>query len=171
MTVAIIATVLVGALLLAYGRFAWRRTGLPGADILGADTGIIPPLTLASEQHRLVGRPDYLVRNEYGIIPVELKSAEMPRKGPHRSHKMQVAAYCLLAEEHFGEPVPYGLLRYRNGSYKVEFTAELRTRLLRTVTEVHTAVSVGSECHISHSHINRCTKCRHKASCGENLLK
>ncbi len=55
-----------------------------------------------SEAHGLSGRPDYVIKLADNLIPVEEKKGRTPQ-GPLYSHILQVAAYCLLIEETFGE--------------------------------------------------------------------
>src|SRR5256885_6060250 len=68
---------------------AGKRSGLPSGQLIYSDTGFavghIAPTTLneqgvkqerplVSQRFGLTGRPDYLVRTDEGIIPVEAKS-------------------------------------------------------------------------------------------------
>src|SRR5690242_8328119 len=100
--------------------FGWRlfvTSGLPARKILYADVGSSFPqaVPLISRRYGLTGKPDYIVRVESGLVPVEVKSGRSPHSGqPHEGHMFQVAAYCLLVEDLYGVPVPYGLIHYED---------------------------------------------------------
>ncbi len=119
--------VAVGA---AYGLAARRRERARG-ELVAIDAGA--PVTLRSERYRLTGRPDVLRRLPDGrVVPVELKSRPAPITGPSPSHRIQVAAYCLLVEETTGRAPPYGLLVYGDGAeFTVPWTPAARAELLR----------------------------------------
>jgi CRISPR-associated exonuclease Cas4 len=64
-------------------------------------------------------------------VPIEIKHRATPRGGPTRSHRIQVAAYCLALESMTGRPPPYGLLRYSDGGeFRVPWDAAARAELL-----------------------------------------
>jgi CRISPR-associated exonuclease Cas4 len=158
-----------------FGRRLFIRTGLPSRAILYADVGSSfpqsAPLTSAgSRRYGLTGKPDYLVRVEDGVVPVEVKSGRSPDSGrPHEGHLFQLAAYCLLVEDLYRVPVPYGLVRYQDRSLPVEYTPDLRARLLGILDEIRVAKS-DAECHISHTQVGRCRSCGFGSVCGESLI-
>lgn len=48
-----------------------------------------------------------------------------------RSHRIQVAAYCLLIESATGRAPPYGVLRYSDGGeFRITWDAPARAELL-----------------------------------------
>ena len=155
--------------------FGWRlflRTGLPSREILYADVGRSFPQSapLTSRRYGLTGKPDYLVRIENGLVPVEVKSGRSPDSGrPYDGHLFQVAGYCLLVEDLYRVPVPYGLVRYEDRILPVEYTPDLRARLLGIMDEIR-AARQGVECHISHSQAGRCHSCGFRSVCGESLI-
>lgn len=150
---------------------ARERTALPAGKILYSDTirEERSSETLISWQHGLKGRPDYIVETAEGIVPIEIKSTFLPRSGrPYESHVMQLACYCLLCEEAMNVLVPFGLIRYRNGEVRVEYTPELRARLLSLLEEIRKAQST-CVIHRNHSQSRRCAGCGFQAICGESL--
>lgn len=178
-------------LLLAVALGAWlasrlgaRRAGLPAGRIIYSDTGApvgrIAPVSLnergerqekplLSHRYGLVGRPDYLVRTEGGIVPVEAKSTASPAIGvPYESHLMQLAVYCLLVEEATGEDVPYGVIRYRDRQLRVDYTGGLRESLLELLAEMREAREA-SDVHRSHDETARCAGCGYREICVESL--
>lgn len=165
-----------------------RRAGLPKGALLYSDTG--RPVgrvaraevgrdgkkqerPLVSEALELVGRPDYLIEAEGGVVPVEVKSTACPASGrPYDSHLAQLAAYCLLVEDVLGAEVPYGLVKYRDREVRVEYTDEMRERALALVEELKAdmnASAEGREVHRSHDDPRRCAGCSLRDVCTESL--
>ena len=165
--ISIIAAIL--AWLLGRPRFA--QTGLLALKIRYANVGTIyQQPSLISARYGLSGRPDYLVRVDDGVVPVELKSGRSPRSGrPYKGHMLQLAAYCLLVEDVCQAFVPYGLLQYEDRCIRVEYTSSLRRDLLGTLQEMRTAKR-GGELHINHNCPAKCRSCGCRAVCGEGLL-
>lgn len=161
-----------------------RRANLPEGRIIYSDTGSpvgrIAPVTLnergerqekplLSHRHGLVGRPDYLVRTDDGIVPVEAKSTTCPANGvPYDSHLMQLASYCLLVEETTDQRVPFGVIRYRDRQLRVDYTDELRETLLSLLAEMREARR-DEDVHRSHDERARCAACSYREICDESL--
>ena len=165
-----------------------KRAGLPAGALLYSDTG--RPVgrvagtevgrdgkrqerPLVSEALELVGRPDYLIEVEGGVVPVEVKSTACPAGGrPYDSHLAQLAAYCLLVEDVLGANVPYGLVKYRDREVRVEYTEELRGWALALVEELKADMNAsanGEEVHRSHDAPRRCAGCSLRDVCTESL--
>ncbi len=165
-----------------------KRAGLPKGSLLYSDTG--RPVgrvagtevgrdgkkqerPLVSETLELVGRPDYLIEVEGGVVPVEAKSTACPTSGrPYDSHLAQLAAYCLLVEDVLGARVPYGLVKYRDREVRVEYTDEMREQalaLIEGMKEDINASANGEEVHRSHDDPRRCAGCSVRDACTESL--
>ena len=166
-----------------------KRSGLPAGALLYSDTGrpvgrvapaevnregVRQERPLVSRSLGLVGRPDYLIEAEGGVVPVEVKSAACPKGGrPYDSHLAQLAAYCLLVEDVLGARVPYGLVKYRDREVRVEYTPELRARALALIGEMRedsAAANAGREVHRSHDDPRRCAGCSVRDACTESLV-
>ena len=108
-----------------------KHTGIPGGRIIYADPGVWKRNNkpLYNADIGLTGKPDYLINIDNCIIPAEVKSSYAPRS-PYDSHILQLAAYCVLVETTYGKRPPYGLLRYRNRTFKIKFTADLKEEVL-----------------------------------------
>jgi CRISPR-associated exonuclease Cas4 len=146
-----------------------RRSGLPDGDIVYEDTSGTNSEVLFSAKHRLRGKPDYLLEDADGLVPVEVKSSAAPRNGkPYPSHLMQLAVYFLLVEEVLKEEAPYGLLRYRDRTLRVENTDELREELLDVIEKMRSILREG-EAHRNHNQTRRCAGCSVASSCDERL--
>jgi len=158
-----------GLLLLRRARCLHKQTGLPQGRVIYADTGTWNHCErpLFSSRYLLTGRPDYLVDDGRTKIPVEVKSTFCP-PSPYRSHVLQLAAYCLLVEEEYRQPPPYGIIKYCNQTYAVEYTAQLRAKLLSVLAEMRQDLAA-AEAGPSHANPNRCWGCGYREKCGEEL--
>jgi CRISPR-associated exonuclease Cas4 len=141
----LVIVLVVLALLLARGAkrgIAETGISLSGVSILHSDTGGGEELAqpLRSETHKIIGKPDYILKTPDGIIPVEVKPTRQATK-PYPSDIMQLAAYCLLVEENFDTVPPFGLLRYANLTFKVKWDAELRENLFEILDEMRELAS------------------------------
>jgi CRISPR-associated exonuclease Cas4 len=147
-----------------------RQTGLPlNARVVYTDTGVWKKVErpLFSRRYQLTGKPDYIVEEDGALIPVEVKPSRVA-KLPHESDVMQLAAYALLIEETHGTAPRYGLLKYRDAVFQIDFTDEVRARLLDlmdTARQDFTARDVAR----SHAELRRCRVCGYRAECGQAL--
>ena len=150
---------------------ARRRTaaGLPAGRVVYTDTGqgskvekpLFDPIS------GLVGRPDYLVEQDGVLIPVEVKSSYAPTE-PHDSHVYQLAAYCLLVLKVYGKRPSHGLLRYRNRTFAIDFTADLEASLLDRLAEMRLQEKE-AEADRSHQSPARCAACGYRQICDQRL--
>ena len=108
-----------------------RKRGLPKGTLIYDDLAHdgTPADPFYSARYGLSGKPDMILRDGDRIIPVELKHTP-GRERPFPGHTLQLAAYCLLIEEHYGIRPEYGIIRYRDKQFKVPFTKELERKLL-----------------------------------------
>jgi CRISPR-associated exonuclease Cas4 len=167
----LVAAVLAGLgfWLLVHSAVARRETGLPVGRVTYVDTGAWARCErpLYSNQHRLTGRPDYLVRARKGVVPVEVKSGAAPKQ-PYDAHVLQLAAYCLLVEEQENQRPPYGILKYDDRSFELEYTPAVRTELLQTLAAMRGTLE-SSRVHRSHQELPRCRGCGYREICDERL--
>ena len=146
-----------------------EEAGLPAGRVTYVDTGAWKRCErpLYSSRYRLTGRPDYLVQGRKGVIPVEVKSGASPDQ-PYRAHILQLAAYCLLVEEQEGRAPAYGILKYDDRAFEVDYTAALRTRLLRSVASIRRGLSA-PDVPRSHEQAARCRGCGYRGQCDQRL--
>jgi CRISPR-associated exonuclease Cas4 len=159
----------LGLWLLVRSGAARRVAGLPPGRVIYADTGAWARCErpLFSARHRLTGRPDYLVHSREGLIPVEVKSGAVPRQ-PYAGHVLQLAAYCLLVEDQEGRAPPYGILKYSDRAFEIDFTPALRTRLLETLDALRQDLRE-VEVDRSHDEPGRCAGCGYRGRCNQRL--
>jgi CRISPR-associated exonuclease Cas4 len=174
MTLGLLFFALLGLALavLWLARRSHAATGLPAGRLVYSDTTRWQPVKrpFFSRSHRLTGRPDYLVRQRAVLIPVEVKSGQAPPDGPYASHVLQLAAYCLLADEAYGHRPPYGIVLYADAdqTFKVDYTPALEEELLWILDEMRFALRDGNAPR-DHDQIARCRACSYQSSCDQSL--
>lgn len=160
---------LLGAALLWISGRQRRATGLPAGRVVYRDHNkwgkIETPLY--DPTFNLTGKPDYLVENSDGIIPVEVKSSRL-KSTPYDSHIYQLAAYCLLIEQAFSIKPAYGILSYANQDVAVDYTPELENRLIDTIREMRSKSRLRN---IDRSHQSppRCRGCGFNSVCDQAI--
>lgn len=164
-----LALLMVAVLIVVFGLRLRRRTGLPWAPILYQDTGgrtLEQPLYV--RHLGLTGKPDYLLELRGYAIPVEVKPGRYAIQ-PYESDLMQLAAYCVLVEETQGLAPPYGLLRYAERTFRLDYTPQVREDLLTLLDEMR-AYLAALDCDRSHDDVWRCESCGFCTQCEEALL-
>ncbi len=116
----------------------------------------------------LTGRPDAVLLAGDVHVPVEVKTGRTPR-GPLFSHILQIAAYCVLMEEEFGKPPPYGVIRYEQASHEIEYNADLRGIVVAKLAEMRALLAKGGGAHRNHNRPGKCIGCSRRAACPERL--
>jgi CRISPR-associated exonuclease Cas4 len=146
-----------------------QRAGLPVGRVTYVDTGAWGRCErpLFSNRYRLTGRPDYLVESGRDLIPVEVKSGRAPRQ-PYPAHILQLAAYCLLVEDQEGRPPSYGILKYDDQAFEVDYTPGLRAELIGTLEHLRRDL-VARDVHRNHEETARCQGCGYRDRCEERL--
>ena len=167
----------LGAVLVVLAVIVWLwararqgESGLPSGDVIYSDTGMWHKQreALYSRKLRLAGKPDYLVQEPGGaIVPVEVKSRSAPAK-PYEGHILQLAAYCLLVHETFGQRPDYGIIQYRDRAFSVDFTDDLEEDLLDLLDEMREDMSEGE---LDRDHDNRqiCAHCGLRDYCLQRI--
>ncbi len=121
---------------------------------------------IISENYKLIGKPDYIIKNIDYYIPIELKTGRTPR-GPLFSHIIQVCAYCLLVEDNYKQK-SYGLLYYPETNYKINFTDELKNTVLKIMEDIHNCKKT-KIAHRNHAKVTKCKNCARRNICPEKL--
>jgi len=157
----------LGLLLLWLARRGQARSGLPQGRVIYADVGGWNRLErpLFSREFLITGKPDYLVSDGADVIPAEVKSGRAPAR-PYLSHVLQLAAYCLLVEECYGRQPPYGIIRYADRAFEVDYTPELEDDLLATLDDMRDDLDAG-ESPRNHDEPHRCRACDHRRHCDQ----
>jgi CRISPR-associated exonuclease Cas4 len=151
-----------GLIVVLLAGWLWRRSRLPVGRILTSDAGARPGRLLVSERHGLHGRPDYLIRRGRQVVPVEVKPTQT-RVYP--SAVMQVMAYCLLVEEHYGRP-RHGLLVLADRTETIPYTDARRAELLGVLAAMRAAPPLPPR---NHDQPGRCRACAFAPVCSDAL--
>jgi CRISPR-associated exonuclease Cas4 len=169
MTIAAILLLCAAIIILWLSSRQRRDAGLPGGQVLYRDTGggTTVEKPLYDPISGLTGKPDYLVQEEGMIIPVEVKSSRAPSL-PYDSHVFQLAAYCLLVERTYGKRPPYGILRYRDRSFTIDYTPALENELEATLEAMRHQAKRGAAPR-SHQEPARCARCGYRSICDQRL--
>ncbi len=121
---------------------------------------------LVSRRYGISGKPDAVVRKGNTVIPYEFKSSD--NTSPREGHIMQMGAYFVILEEEFqGYRVPYGILKYRNETFRIDNTVELRTRIVYTVDKMRNDYGPPQR---NHDNPRRCAACAFSTRCDQTLL-
>lgn len=160
---------IVGLVLLWWARSKQEETGLPRGRVVYDDTGAWQecPQPLFSRRYLLTGKPDYIVARDEDLIPVEVKPRRSAEK-PYDSDILQLAAYCLLIEDKFGRTPPYGIIKYDQATFAIEYTPQLRRHLLDTMENMRRDLRA-AEVPPSHGNPRRCYACGHQEHCEASL--
>lgn len=162
--------ILIGVLIFWLGRRTQAVAGLPIGRVVYSDTRGWQPIEmpLFSRTHRVTGKPDYLVQQGREIVPVEVKSSRAPDAGPRRSHVLQLAAYCLLIEETYRRKPKYGIVKYADRMFAVDYTDSMQTELLDVMAAMRDDLARGTA-RRSHDEAARCVTCGYRHACPERL--
>ena len=161
-------------LALAFVLLVWalrirQRTGLPWAPVRSQDVrGREREKPLIARRIGLTGKPDYIIEQRGASIPVEVKPGRQARV-PYESDLMQLAAYCVLIEETEGAPPPYGLLRYAEHTFRLDYTPQVREDVLTLIDEMRDALDA-ADCARSHDEPRRCQACGFFNVCEDALV-
>ncbi len=170
MIIAVIGLALAGIVLLLLSWRNQRATGLPIQRVVYSDTGKTRRIddTLVSRRYGLVGKPDYVVEEKDGLVPVEVKPTRRAET-PYLSDVLQLVAYCLLIEDVWGQRPKRGLLRYAEHTFAVDYTPELRDVLLETLDEMR-AQTKAPDVARDHDEPGRCRACGVREYCEQRLV-
>ena len=163
--------IIFGLLVFWLGRRSQAEAGLPIGRVIYSDASRWQSIEkpLFSRQYQLTGKPDYVVQHGRDIIPVEVKSSSAPIAGPRRNHVLQLAAYCLLREETYRPRPKYGIVKYADRMFAVDYTDALRTDLLDVIAAMRDDLARGGA-ERSHEEAARCVRCGYRHACTERLV-
>jgi len=164
-----LALIIIALLLLWLSARRQMEAGLPGGRVIYTDTRGWGPVEkpLYDPGLGLTGKPDYLVEKGSQIIPVEVKSSRVV-DAPYDSHIYQLAAYCLLVQRTLGSRPPYGILRYNNRTFAIDYTPQLETALIELLNEMRVS-GEHKEQDRSHNSPERCARCGYRSTCDQAL--
>lgn len=147
-----------------------QRAGLPQGRVIYSDSGAWQrnEQSLYAARYRLVGKPDYLVRDGATVIPVEVKSGAASAQ-PREGHVLQLAAYCMLVEETLGVRPAYGIIQYADRQFAIDYTPQLQAWLLQCLEAMQRDATLPHGPARSHQAPARCATCGVRAACDQRL--
>jgi CRISPR-associated protein Cas4 len=128
---------------------------------------------IESEKLNLKGIIDQLEIYPLGIVPVDLKTGSMPKEGVWPSHKIQIAAYAMLAEEKYDKDIKEGFIHYLDHKERrhVSLNPFIKEEIKELIKKVENLLNKKELPHFVEN-INKCTNCGLKDVChNEKLLK
>jgi CRISPR-associated exonuclease Cas4 len=141
-----------------------RVLGLPAGDLVYEDANGQGEL-LYSDAFPLVGKPDYIVKLPDGqLVPIELKLSVQNVNTPHSNHMIQVAAYCLILEDYSEVPPTHGILRYADRDFTIEYTATLRKKVIRLLSEMESC-NEQQRPQLARQKVTKCRACTFQPIC------
>jgi CRISPR-associated exonuclease Cas4 len=164
-----LALALIAVVLILIAGRRQRAVGLPPGRVIYTDTRgwASTEKPLYDALHAIAGKPDYLIQQNGRTIPVEVKSGYAPEV-PYESHVFQLAAYCRLVDYTTGKRPPYGILRYRNRTFAIDYTPQLEQRLIDLLVEMRQQARQETADR-SHDDPARCARCGYRAVCDQKL--
>jgi len=145
-----------------------KKLNMPDGEVEYVDRYEDESKLFSSEKYRLRGRPDYIVKEDKISIPIEIKTGRVP-KGPFFSHILQIAAYCLLLEEETGDTPPYGIVKYGDKEFEIEYDESLRELLLEKLEDMRKIFKT-EDVHRNHNREGKCRNCSRREICPETLV-
>jgi CRISPR-associated exonuclease Cas4 len=158
-------------ILLLIGLKLKNSSGLPSGRVVYADTDQLQalPKPLFDPNLKLVGKPDYVIRQRDGsLVPIDFKSMNAPTK-PYDSHIYQVLAYCYLIEQTQAQKPSHGLIRYLDKSFGVPYGDEDKASFLELINTVRETENCATAPTRSHQQSARCKACGYKDICDQML--
>ena len=117
---------------------------------------------LVSNTYEIDGKPDYIYKQyDMSFLPIELKNKKSNR--PYIGDVMQLAAYFILIEEHYGK-VKGGLLQYRNRSFYVRNSKRLRNKLINQLEQMK-KMEKTETIRAFKKNERKCKNCVHRSIC------
>ena len=160
---------LLGLSLFWFSRQKWKQAGLPSGRVVYADPGLWgrPEKPFYYSGLGLTGKPDFVVNQKGRLLPVEVKSSWAPPT-PYDSHILQLGIYCLLIEKTTGKRPPYGILKYRNRTFAIDYTQSLEDSVIAVVEQIRTQKN-RRQASRSHDDARRCAHCGYRRVCDQRL--
>ncbi|MBA3867558.1 MAG: Dna2/Cas4 domain-containing protein [Anaerolineae bacterium] len=162
-----VIVILAGVAILVVTRRRRLELSLPRGEVVYEDTPEKPGQLLYSQRLKVMGKPDVLIQQGSMIIPVEVKTGKTPRQ-PYQTHIMQLITYCHLVEENYHVRPAYGIIRYPQQEFMIQYIEALEQELSRIVGEMR--VKRGwDDIHRNHNQRAKCAACGFREVCSERL--
>ena len=121
---------------------------------------------IVSEKYGIRGKPDYILKIDDEYIPVEEKTSDL--QSPIFPHVIQITAYCMLIEDKYGVPPPYGILKYKNAEFKIPYEKRWKEVVMQLRENMIKDMEKGVA-HRNHNNPKKCARCIRREYCPERL--
>ncbi|MCK4521067.1 MAG: CRISPR-associated protein Cas4 [Nanoarchaeota archaeon] len=127
-------------------------------------------IRIESEKLNLKGIIDQLEIYKQGIVPIELKTGKCPAEGVWPGHKLQVAAYAMLAEEKYRQEIKEGFIFYLDHKEKrhIAINPFLRQEIKDLIKKIELMLKSKEIPNIVKNQ-NKCKNCGIKEECYKRL--
>ena len=161
--------ILAALLILLISRRQQRASGLPNLQVVYSDTRMWNRVEkpMYDPVIGLTGKPDYLVKEDGFLIPLEVKSSFAPTS-PYPSHVYQLIAYCMLVWRTTQQRPPRGLIHYANRTFAIDFSPQMEQDFLALVEQIHHCDRSTNPAR-SHDSPSRCRRCGYREICDQKL--
>ena len=121
---------------------------------------------LVSKKYALSGKPDRVIENSGQIVPYEYKSSNIGDQ-PWEPHIIQMGVYFIILQEMYPEHmIQYGVVKYRNRSFYIKNSPELKERVLTRAQLIRRIKGVPNR---NHDNPETCSGCKYRSVCRERL--
>lgn len=129
------------------------------------DGNAAPNIDLYAPRLGLSGKLDMLITHNNRRIPVEIK---FTTGGPRLDHRIQLAGYCMMLEELYGDAVPFGFLVLLPDQRveRVQIDEALRDLVVSTL-QCMRATIITERMPSPNPHPGRCVDCENRLFCGD----
>ena len=143
-----------------------RSHHIPKGKMVYSDLNV-PAKPFFSSRYQITGKPDYIIKKNHLYIPIEVKSGSSPT--PRHNHVLQLATYCQLLEDTYGEFVSHGFLVYNNVRYTIAYDPKLRYELQSVIFSMRKALERNMAPR-NHKDPGKCRFCSMRSYCSEKLI-
>ena len=119
---------------------------------------------------RIIGRPDYIRREENNYVPYEYKSLKIKSQDAYLDHKLQLACYMRLIEKTFKQRPDYGIITYGNDiKFRISNSLELQQKLDKRISRLKELKAGRVEPVRNHNIFEKCFACKYYSICKHRL--
>lgn len=155
MYIAILFVLLLVIIILFVAVLLKRKTyGTLSEKAVYSDTQTIPGKIMYSDTLQLKGKPDYIIKKGNEYIPIEVKNGKTPT-APYRNHIAQLFAYCVLIEAEYAVRPRYGIIKYPEKEFEIEYTDTGEMGIKKIIEEIISMKNSDTEPRCTHTEHNQ----------------
>ena len=146
---------------LVYGKELWEKL----------TPKISSEFKISSEKLKLRGIIDQIEIYQKGYVPVEIKTGQCPKEGVWPNHKIQIAAYAIMLEEHYNTEIKEGFVAYLDAKQRrhVPINPFLKQEIKDLIQTTNNMLN-SKEIPEKTQNINKCRSCGIKEQCFDEKI-